>query len=257
LRQKGYVERALGARWLRLALALGGVALLAVAVRLRFGHLLEPGAAAATLEQVRASPFAVPGFLAAYGVLVTLFAPAAALHLAAGAVWGFGWGLVLNLVAFNATASLQLLAVRALATRGGPVREGGPVAGEGRLGGLLGVLGAGRVAAIERRLARDGVHAAMLVRLLPLPSMAVSVAAALSPLRWRDFAIGTFVGTLPLTTVHTAMAAALVRGAEGARAEALGWLLLGGAMVLVLVVVSRRLARRAGGEGQEAGDGRG
>lgn len=93
---------------------------------------------------------------------------------------------------------------------------------------------------LEARLGRDCLRAAMLVRLLPLPNMAVNVAAALSPLRWRDFALGTLVGTLPIIAVHTAFAAGLAQGAHGA---ALGWLLAGGVGVALLALLSLRLAR--------------
>lgn len=203
-------------------LLLGALALL---VRSRLGHLLEPGAAAQVLHDVRASPWAVPGFLAAYGALTSLFAPAMAFHVAAGAVWGFAGGYALNLLAFNVTSNLQFLAAR-------------------RLGAawVVDMVGEARVLALEAWLGREGLRAALLVRLLPLPNMAVNVAAGLSPLAWRHFALGSFLGTLPSIAVPTAFAAALARGAEGAHGEALLWLVAGGAGVVLLALLTRRLS---------------
>lgn len=84
----------------------------------------------------------------------------------------------------------------------------------------------------------------MLVRLLPLPAMAVSIAGALSPIRWRHFAAGSLVGTLPVIFMPTAFAVALVKGAEGAKSAAFTWTAVGGAGVLLLAIVSRWLSRR-------------
>ena len=203
------------------------LALLALLVRSRMGHLLEPGAASQLLHDVRASRWAVPGFLAAYGALTSLFAPAMAFHVAAGAVWGFTAGYALNLAAFHVTSNLQFLAARRLGA-----------------GWVVDLVGEARVLALEAWLGREGLRAALLVRLLPLPNMAVNVAAGLSPVRWRDFALGTFLGTLPSIAVPTAFAAGLARGAEGAHTEALLWLVAGGAGVLGMALLTRRLAPR-------------
>ena len=71
----------------------------------------------------------------------------------------------------------------------------------------------------------------------------LDVAAGLSPVRWRDFALGTFLGTLPSIAVPTAFAAGLARGADGAHTEALLWLVAGGAGVLWMALLTRRFAR--------------
>jgi uncharacterized membrane protein YdjX (TVP38/TMEM64 family) len=234
VRQDAPVMRAQAGRvaWGRWGVAAGvglGLVGLALLLRVHAGHLLTPRALAAMLAQVRASPLAVPGFLTAYVALTSLFAPAVAFHLAAGAVWGLGRGLAFNLLAFHLTCQLQFLATRRL--------------GAGR---VVHLLGEARVEALERRLARDGWRAAMLVRLLPLPNLAVNVAAGLSPLRWRDYTLGTLVGTLPIIGVYTSLAAALVDGAEGAQQQALLQVALGGAGVVGLALLSRVLARRTG-----------
>lgn len=214
-------------RWLKA----GAVALVLVAVaifvRVRFGALFDPKVAAQVLTEARSSPWALPGFLVAYVVLTSAFAPASVFHLAAAAVWGFAEGLAINLFAFHLTCNLQFAFTR---------RFGAAWAKES--------LGEARVRALEQRLGRDGLRAAMLVRLLPVPAMAVSVAGALSPLRWRDFAIGSLIGTLPVIVVPTAFAVALVKGAEGAQSAAFVWMAISAVAVLLLAVVTRLLSRR-------------
>lgn len=214
-------------RWIKAALALLCFAALVLFVRMRFGAFFDPKAATELLTEVRASPWALPGFLLAYVTLTTLFAPAAAFHLASAAVWGFGEGLAINLITFHLTCNLQFALTR---------RFGASWARES--------LGEARVKALEERLGRDGLRAAMLVRLLPVPAMAVSVAGAVSPIRWRDFALGSVIGTLPIIVVPTAFAVALVKGAEGAKNVAFGWMAIGAVGVLLLAIVSRWLSRR-------------
>jgi uncharacterized membrane protein YdjX (TVP38/TMEM64 family) len=93
----------------------------------------------------------------------------------------------------------------------------------------------------------------ILVRIAPImPQNAVTYVLAATPLRARDFALGTFVGLLPATLLHTyggslvKDAAALVSG-EATGDTTLRWVGLGGGLLAVAVamIVITRAARRA------------
>lgn len=201
----------------------------AVAVRWVLGDRLDPRAALELLRAAQSSGAALPLFLAAYVALTSLLVPAGLFHLAAGAAFGFEAALLLNLVAFNVTSNLQFVLARRL----------GRAFVAQRAAGL-------RLARFEEVLAREGFRAALLVRLLPLPNMAVNVTAGLSAIRWRDFALGSLLGTLPIITVYTWFAASLVAGVEGAREQALLHAGAGALAIVALAFGSRWVSRRVG-----------
>lgn len=214
--------------WLRLGAAVLLLGLVALGTRFVLGDALEPQAALALLRRVQGEVFALPIFLLAYVLLTSAFVPAGLFHLVAGAAWGFEAALVLNLVAFNVTSNLQFWVARRLGRRFVAERAG-------RL----------RLEKVERRLERDGFRAALLIRILPLPNLAVNLTAGVSALRWRDFALGSALGTLPIIAVYTFFAAALVEGVAGAKQQALIHSAIGALLVVALAVLSRVLAKRA------------
>jgi uncharacterized membrane protein YdjX (TVP38/TMEM64 family) len=211
-----------------IVVAAGAFLVAAVGFRLTAGSALEPQVALDLVFSVRDRPWAWPVFVLAYLGLTSAFVPATLLHMVAGAGWGFRTGLLLNLVAFHLTSNLQFWAARRL----------------GR-SAVVGWVGEGPLARVEAKLAREGLRAAMLVRLLPLPNLAVNLAAGMSPIRWRDFALGTLVGTLPVIGVYTYFSAALAEGAVGAKRDALVHTLLGGALVLAIALITRLFSARA------------
>ena len=79
-----------------------------------------------------------------------------------------------------------------------------------------------------------GIGTMIAVRQLPLPFLAVNVAAGVSPLKGWHFVVGSAIGALPPTVVYTYFATALIEGVEGARTEALLKALAGGVMVVSL-----------------------
>ncbi len=199
---------------------------LALALRLGLDQALEPRAALGILHSVRDRPWAAPVFVVAYVGLTSAFVPATLLHMVAGAAWGFETGLLLNLVAFHATSNLQFLLARRL----------GRAAVERWVGGK-------GLARIEAKLANEGLRAAMLIRLVPLPNLAVNLASGMSSLRWRDFALGSLIGTFPVIFVYTYFSAALVEGAVEAKREALVHTAIGAAMVVGIAVLTRLIDR--------------
>ncbi len=217
----------------KLLLVLLAVGALAAAVRLLLGDRLEPKAALAAVRSVQEHAWAYPAFFGAYVVLTTLFAPAVLFHMVAGAAWGFWKGLLLNLVCCNITANLHFYLARKMG------RESAAA-----------LLARWKLSGFDAKLSEHGFRNFFAIRLLPLPFVGVNVAAACTGLRWRDFALGTLCGTLPVTAIYTYFASALVEGVAGAREEALKkTLLAAGALILIVVLptVLRRLAARLQG----------
>ncbi len=213
------------AQMLRVAGAVLGLLALAVGARVLLGEELEPRRALDRLREVQAQWWAWPLFLGAYFSLTWAFVPVTLFHMVSGALLGFQGAFVLNLLAFNLSSHGQFLFARHV------LRGRGAGEGEGRL---------------AKMLSRDGLRAALLVRVLPIPNLAVNLTAGLSPLRWRDFAVGTLVGASPIIAVYTWFAAALVEGLAEAKRDAAVHSLLAGAAIVAIAVLSRVLGRKAG-----------
>jgi len=215
---------------------IGGALLLVSALgALRFwvgGHLSVTDAVM-LLKRLEGHAWAVPGYLLLYVALTTLFLPAALFHVAAGVTWGFKGGVLLNLLACNGGATLQFFAARRL--------------GRERVRWLLNRKG---VAGLDALLSRAGFETCLLIRLIPLPTVVVNVAAGLSSVRWPHFALGTLLGTLPIILVYTGFAAALAEGAAGTERKILIRLVLGGLCLGVLAVGQRLLMRWRGWRGK-------
>ena len=201
---------------------------LAALVILRFslrGHL-DPREAVALLKTVEGHGWAIPLYLLLYVPLTAAFLPATLLHVAAGVTWGFKLGLALNVLACNASASVQFLCARRL--------------GRARMRWLIEKKG---VAGLDALLGRAGFETMLLIRMMPLPTMAVNVAGGLSAICWRDFALGTLAGTLPVICIYTWFAAAVAEGVAGTQQQVLRDLVLAGAGLLVVGLSPRLLMR--------------
>lgn len=205
------------ASWLR---PLGFVVLLAaVAVA---GLIVElPSAEALRAEVARFGDAAPLALLLVYAAATLAPLPRNVLSAACGLLLGFAAGV---LVAFGGS----LL---------------GAVAGFG-LGRSLGRdvverLTGGRVARVDALLARRGLVAVLITRLLPMvPFTAVTYATGLTAVRFRDYLLGTALGVVPGTVAYVAL------GAYGTSPSS--WPLV--AAVLGLSLVGAWLARhgRAG-----------
>jgi uncharacterized membrane protein YdjX (TVP38/TMEM64 family) len=175
--------------WIRLA---GVVALVAgVAI---IGH--ASGAAAVTAHELRKwlqglSGLAPLVFIGLFLVLNTLGLPAPVLGAVGGAAFDPFKGAAVTLSAMWVTACVQFLLARHLGGEGLRKRLGGRL---GRIGPLL-----------ERR----GVWAVAGGRLLPGPFSELNMAAGLTPLTFRDFAVGTLLGCAPKAAAWSAVGAAL------------------------------------------------
>jgi uncharacterized membrane protein YdjX (TVP38/TMEM64 family) len=130
-------------------------------------------------------------FIGLFFVLNTLGAPMPVLSAVGGVSFGLVEGAAVTLAAMCVTACIQFLLARRLG--GERLRE--------RLGARLGRIGL----LLERR----GALAVAGGRLLPGPFSELNMAAGLTPLTFRDFAIGTFLGCAPKAAVWSAVGAAL------------------------------------------------
>ena len=173
-------------------LAVIGVAVLAVLAYRYFelGQLLTldnlKASRDALVAQVQQRPlFTAAAFFAVYVAATALSVPGATvLTLAAGAMFGLGWGLLLVSFASSLGALLAFLAARYLLQ--GSVQA--------RFGKLL--------APINEGMARDGAFYLLTLRLVPLfPFFVVNLLVALTPITAARFYLVSQVGMLAGTAV--------------------------------------------------------
>jgi uncharacterized membrane protein YdjX (TVP38/TMEM64 family) len=213
-------------------IALVAVLVGAVAVGVRWGlrQQLDPPTALALLRTVQGHWWAVPVFLLVYLAATGLFLPAVLFHMLSGVAWGFGPGLALNLLAVNLSANLQFALGRWL----GRARVERWFAGT-------------RLKAFDGVAERHGFRAVVAIRMFPVPHLAVNLGAGISAIRWRDFALGSGVGTLPIMVIYTYFASSLVEGVAGAQQRALWQTAVAGALVFLFTYLPRLLSWLRGG----------
>jgi uncharacterized membrane protein YdjX (TVP38/TMEM64 family) len=172
---------------------LAGVVALLAAVAI-VGH--ASGVTAVTPAELREwvqgfSHLASLVFIGLFLVLNTLGVPVPVLVAAGGTIFGVIEGTAVTLAAMTVTACIQFLLARWLG--GERLRE--------RLGARLGRIGL----LLERR----GALAVAAGRLLPGPFSELNMAAGLTPLAFRDFAVGTILGCAPKAVAWSAVGAAI------------------------------------------------
>lgn len=232
---KNSTEKAGGrAAWLKLVFLGLCVTLLAFLVRSYFYNPSVLRELWATLQSIRDHWWAGPAFLIAYLIGTTGLVPAVIFHMICGAVFGFPKALLLNLIAVNLAANLQFLWARKL--------------GRATVARLLERFGLGR---LEPLAHTHGLKAVVLLRQLPLPFVGVNAAAGVSSMRAADFALGSGLGSLPVTVVYTYLAASLLEGVAGAKERAFVQSAIAAALAFAATFVPRwwarwREARRAG-----------
>ncbi|MFM7119321.1 MAG: TVP38/TMEM64 family protein [Gammaproteobacteria bacterium] len=174
---------------------------------------------------IAAHPVASAGvFFAAYVAMAALSLPGAAvMTLAGGALFGFGWGLLLVSFASSVGATLAMLISRSL------LRDWV----QARFGGQLGSINAG--------LARDGGFYLFSLRMVPLfPFFVVNLVMGLTPLSVRTFYGVSQIGMLPGTAVY------VLAGTELARIDSLAGILSPGlVLAFTLLGLFPLLARKA------------
>ncbi len=183
---------------------------------------------ARALEAVRGSAWAPAVFVLAYASATALALPGSILTIAGGAVFGFGWGAVLNTFGANIGATAAFGMARVLG------REGIERIAGSRLQGL------------NNATMQHGFIGLFVLRLIPLvPFNALNFGSGLTALRWRDYAIATVLGILPGTLVYTFFADALMLGSTEASRAAYTRLWIAGGLLIALSLVPL-IARRLG-----------
>ena len=181
------------------------------------------------IEWLRGHPWAPVIFVGLYAAATALAVPGTILTLAGGAVFGFWWGTLYNLLAANIGANAAFLLARSLGREGVRSLMGGD---------------SGAVARLDAVVARHGFQGLLTLRLIPLvPFNALNFGAGLMPLRWRTYFLATLIGMVPGAAVYTFFADALLEGSREASAQALTRVLVAGALLVLLSLLPALLKR--------------
>ncbi len=174
-------------------------------------------------------------FIGVYVVGDLVLIPGSVLSLAGGALFGFIRGTLLVFLASTLGAVAAFLVARYIARRYVQRR-----------------IGAGRLAAIDRAIARKGFRLVLLLRLSPVvPYSLLNYALGLTRVRFRDFLLGS-VGMLPGTILYVyygkvAGEVAALAGGRPTPHDVAYWILVavGLAATIAASVLVTRIARRA------------
>lgn len=187
-----------------------------------FGAALGPW-----LDDARVSPWAPLVAVLGFTLFASLGAPQIVLITAVVAVFGPWAGLGLSWTGKMLACSIGFLVgrrfgARLLASRAGP-----------------------RLSEFMAQLARRGFLASALIRLVPtIPSVLINIAAGATPIRFRDFILGTALGSVPKMAL---MAFGGYAAMEAIRNNSFwAWIVLAAVIVLwaLLAVAARRWMRR-------------
>jgi uncharacterized membrane protein YdjX (TVP38/TMEM64 family) len=119
-------------------------------------------------------------YMALYTLATLLLLPSTALNLTGGAIFGFGWGLLWTTVAAVVAAIAAFAFSRTI--------------GHQTVAQRL----AGRWQAMDAEVKRGGLFYIFALRLLPImPYGLVNFAAGLTSVKFRDYLVGTCLGTVP------------------------------------------------------------
>ncbi|GAC1692065.1 MAG: hypothetical protein NVS9B3_10630 [Gemmatimonadaceae bacterium] len=211
-------------------LAVLGVAFL---LARQLGLLQSPTQLADRIRRLRDIPGLPALFVVAYIVATALAIPGTALTLAGGALFGFGWGSLLNWLGATGGAVVAYGLARAL--------------GQDAVRSVLGR----RADRFGRLTEEHGLATMFRLRLLPLvPFNALNFGAGFAGVRVRDYILATALGIIPGTVVYSYFADALLSGASSARHDAFVRLLIASALLMTLSflpAIARRLGLIAAG----------
>ncbi len=166
-------------------------------------------------------------FVALYVVATVAFVPGLPLTLAAGAIFGVGYGSVLVSIGSTLGATAAFFAGRTVA------RDAWP-----------------RFVAVDRAVESRGFLVVLLTRLSPLfPFFLLNYAYGVTAARPRDYVLGSWLGMMPATVAYVyagSLAADVSQALAGeARLGSTGWLLLGLGLLatIAVTVLVTRVAR--------------
>ena len=156
-------------------------------------------------------------YIALYTLGTLLILPSTPLNLAGGAIFGIWWGTLWTTIAAVVAAVVAFAFTRSIG------RE------------LIARKMAGRWQAIDAEIRQGGLFYMFAIRLLPIiPYGLVNFAAGLTSISYRDYLIGTILGTVPGILPFVMMGAGLQALSQGdilplMLASALTGILVGGA----------------------------
>ena len=190
------------------------------------------------IDWLSGHPWAPVIFVALYAVATALAVPGTILTFAGGAVFGFWWGTLLNMLAANIGANAAFLLARTFGRDG--VRT------------LMGD-DSRALEKLDNVVTRHGFQGLLTLRLIPLvPFNALNFGSGLMPLTWRTYAVATLIGIVPGTAIYTFFADSLLEGSREASSQALvNVFIAGGLLVLLsfLPAILKRLGVRLPGMG--------
>jgi uncharacterized membrane protein YdjX (TVP38/TMEM64 family) len=183
---------------------------------------------AALIDLLRRVWWAPIAFVAGYTLAIAFGFSGLVLTLAGGAVFGFGWGALLNTLGANLGATAAFWLARWLGRNG--------------LQALLG----DRLAGIDRITHQAGFTWLLRLRLIPIvPFNLLNFASGLTVIPWLTYIGATALGILPATLVYTFFADAILSGSRQATHDAFVRVAIAGAL-LILLTFAPTLAKRAG-----------
>ena len=196
------------------------VAVFLVAARTPLGAYLTRDGVFQLIDWLRAHPWAPVVFVALYAGATAMAVPGTILTFAGGAVFGFWWGTILNMLAANLGASAAFLLARSLGRDG--VRS--LIGNDSRA-----------LEKLDDVVTRHGFRGLLTLRLIPLvPFNALNFGSGLMPLGWGTYATATLIGIVPGTAIYTFFADALLEGSREAGTQALVRVLIAGALLVFL-----------------------
>lgn len=196
-----------------------------IAAALHWRAVLDPLAIAAAIGRNPAAPLA---FLALHLAASLLFVPRTVLAVAAGLMFGVGWGLVWAAAGSVLGAVAGFCVARYLNS------------------GIVDLDRHPRVRPVLDRIRRGGWRSVALLRLVPvIPHSLANYALGLTPIRLPPYAFGSLVGQLPVTLACVDLGAAGERLALGGE----GWVLptaIGAAALTLSLLIPAAARWRAG-----------
>ena len=158
--------------------------------------------------------FAPIVYVLLYTVGTLLILPSTPLNLTGGAIFGIWWGTLWTTVAAIVAAIVAFAFTRTVGKD------------------IIAKKFAGRWEAIDGEIHQGGLFYMFSIRLLPIiPYGLVNFAAGLTSIRWRDYLIGTFLGTVPGVLPFVMMGAGFTALSQGNILPLMGAFALTGMLV--------------------------
>lgn len=173
-------------RWARLGLVVAAiVAVVAIIPTTSLGRYLDYGEFQALVAS--AGPWAPALFVSVFTVGTVFIAPASLMSFAAAAVFGKAWGLLWVTLATNLGASAAFAV--------------GRWAGRDAVASLVDRTDRPWVRRLSEMIESSGLMTVLVMRVVFSPFNLMNYVSAVTRLRYRDYALGTFFGMLPVIFV--------------------------------------------------------